>query len=66
MCLTLNLSIWMSCPSFDSQWKCNYGASQEGHAQSAAAHKAHPGEQRSCVLRKGLHRHPFDLQRKGH
>lgn len=52
MCLTLNLSIWMSCPSFDAQWKHNR-ASNEGHAQSAAAHKTHPAEQRSCVLSKG-------------
>lgn len=52
MCLTLNLSIWMSCPSFDAQWKSNNRASDEGHAQSAAAHKTHPGEQ-SCVLTKG-------------
>lgn len=53
MCLTLDLSIWMSCPSFDPQWKCNNRASKERHAQSAAAHKTHPAEQRSCVLRKG-------------
>lgn len=52
MCLTLNLSMWMSCSSSDTQWKCNNRASNEGQAQSAAVHKTHPGEQRSCVLRK--------------
>lgn len=53
MCLTLNLPIWMSCPSFDAQWKSSCRASKEHHAQSAAAHKTHPGQQRSCALRKG-------------